>query len=95
MERRLLRAIINPAMIATWVFGLWMAWLGDLWGAGWFHGKVALLIGMQIIHAFLSRWRREFAADANKHSARFYRFMNEMPTLLMIGIVLLVVLKPF
>lgn len=95
MERRLLRAIINPAMIASWVFGLAMAWQGDLWGEGWFHGKLALLVGMQLIHAGMARWRRQFAKDENRHSARFYRFMNEVPTLLMIGIVILVIVKPF
>lgn len=95
MERRLLRAIINPAMIAAWVFGLGMAWLGDLWGQGWFHGKLALLLGMQLIHAGMARWRRQFAADSNRHPERFYRIMNEVPTLLMIGIVILVIVKPF
>ena len=95
MERRLLRGIINPAMIATFVFGLWMAWLGDLWGEHWFQCKLVLVIAMSTLHGFLSRWRKDFAADANTHSARFYRFMNEAPTLLLIGIVLLVVLKPF
>lgn len=95
MERRLLRAIINPAMGAAFVFGLWMAWEGDLWGQPWFQGKLVLVLAMSALHGMLSRWRRHFAADANRHSARFYRFMNEAPTLLMIGIVLLVVLKPF
>ena len=95
MERRLLRAIINPAMIASWIFGLAMAWAGDLWAEGWFHGKLALLLGMQLIHAAMARWRKHFAADANRHSERFYRFMNEVPTLLMIGIVILVIVKPF
>ena len=95
MERRLLRAIINPAMIAAWVFGLWLAWAGNHWGEGWFHGKLALLLLMQIVHACLARWRRQFAADANTHSARFYRFMNEVPTLLLIGIVILAIVKPF
>lgn len=95
MERRLLRGIINPAMIATWAFGLSMAYIGDLWMQGWLHGKLALVIGMQIVHAGLARWRRDFAEDRNRHSQRFYRIINEVPTLLMIGIVLLVVLKPF
>ena len=95
MERRLLRAIINPAMIAAWVLGLSMAYLGDLWGQGWFHGKLLLLLGMQVTHAGYARWRRHFAEDANRHSARFYRVMNEVPTLLMIGIVILVIVKPF
>jgi len=95
MERRLLRAIINPAMIAAWIFGLWMAWKGDLWGQHWFHAKLTLVILMSTLHGFLSRWRRQFAADANRHSAKFYRIINEVPTLLLIGIVILVIVKPF
>jgi putative membrane protein len=95
MERRLLRAIINPAMIGAWLFGLLLAWQGDHWGEGWFHAKLALLIAMQLVHAAYARWRRQFAADANRHGKDFYRVMNEVPTLLMIGIVLLAVLKPF
>jgi putative membrane protein len=95
MERRLLRAIINPAMIASWIFGLSLAWMGDWWAAGWFHGKLALLFGMQLIHAGYARWRRAFANDANSHDEKFFRIMNEVPTLLMIGIVILVIVKPF
>jgi putative membrane protein len=95
MERRLLRAIVNPAMIAAWVLGLWLAWAGDHWGEGWFHGKLALLVLMQLVHAGLARWRRDFANDKNKHSARFYRIANEVPTLLLIGIVILAIVKPF
>jgi putative membrane protein len=95
MERRLLRAIINPAMLATWVFGLWLAYLGDHWREGWLHGKLTLVILMQITHAAYARWRKKFADDANTNSAKFYRMMNEVPTVLMIGIVILVVLKPF
>jgi putative membrane protein len=95
MERRLLRAIINPAMIATWVFGVWLAWLGGWAWAGWFHAKVALVIVMSGLHGMLARYVREFGADQNHHSQKFYRIINEVPTILMIGIVLLVVLKPF
>ena len=95
MERRLLRAIINPAMIVSWALGLAMAAHLDAWGEGWLHGKLALLIAMQIVHAGFARWRRHFAADANRHTTRFYRIMNEVPTVLMIGIVVLVVVKPF
>jgi putative membrane protein len=95
MERRLLRAIINPAMIATWIFGLWLAWLGGWALAGWFHAKVALVIALSGTHGLLARYVREFAADQNRHSQKFYRILNEVPTILMIGIVLLVVLKPF
>ena len=95
MERRLLRAIINPAMIASWAFGLLLvAHLGAL-GEGWMHAKFALLLGMQLVHAGYARWRRQFAADGNRHSTRFYRIMNEVPTVLLIGIVLLVIVKPF
>jgi putative membrane protein len=95
MERRLLRAIVNPAMIAAWILGLALAWGGELWGQGWLHAKLALLVLMQIVHALFSRWRRDFAADRNRRPARFYRMMNEVPTLLLIGIVILAVVKPF
>ena len=95
MERRLLRGIVNPAMLAAWAFGLALAFLGHHWGEGWFHAKLALLLCMQLIHAGYARWRRQFAADANRHGATFYRVANEIPTLLLIGIVLLAVLKPF
>ena len=93
MERRLLRAIINPAMIGAWVFGLWMATLGNLWGEPWFQMKLALLVLMQLVHAAFAHWRRHFARDANSRPAGFYRAMNEVPTLLMIGIVILVIGK--
>jgi len=95
MERRLLRAIINPAMIATWIFGLLLAEALQAWGELWFQIKFALLIAMSAMHGFLARWRKDFAADRNRHSGRFYRLMNEVPTLLMIGIVILVAVKPF
>ncbi|MDH3472174.1 MAG: protoporphyrinogen oxidase HemJ [Rhodospirillales bacterium] len=95
MERRLLRAITNPAMIASWVLGLLLAAHLDAWGEGWFLGKLALLLGMQLIHAGYARWRRHFAADQNRHSEVFYRVANEVPTVLMIGIVILAVVEPF
>jgi len=95
MERRLLRAIINPAMIVAWAAGLWMAYTADLWGQGWFQGKLVLLLGMQLIHAAFARWRRQLDQDANRHTENFYRVMNEVPTLLMVGIVILVIAKPF
>jgi protoporphyrinogen IX oxidase len=95
MERRLLRAILNPAMIAAWGFGLWLAFATDAWSQGWFHAKLALLVAMQLVHAAFARWRRHFAKDANRHSAGFYRWMNEVPTLLLIAIVILAVVKPF
>jgi putative membrane protein len=98
MERRLLRFIINPAMIFTWIFGLWLIHIDGLAyikTAGWFHAKFALLIIMMVCHACFARWRRAFAEDRNVHTAKFYRIMNEVPTLLMIVIVLLAVIKPF
>jgi protoporphyrinogen IX oxidase len=98
MERKLLRFIINPAMIASWVFGFWLASLygwENLKHAGWFHVKLTMLVLMQICHAAFARWRRHFAQDRNIHTAKFYRIVNEVPTLLMIVIVLMVVIKPF
>ncbi|MEP0321589.1 protoporphyrinogen oxidase HemJ [Bauldia litoralis] len=95
MERRLLTAIINPAMIATWVLGLWLAWDGGWFQSPWLHAKIALVLILSGIHGMFARWVRDFAADRNTHSQRFYRFLNEAPTLLMIVIVILVVVKPF
>ncbi|HYC64264.1 MAG TPA: CopD family protein, partial [Reyranellaceae bacterium] len=95
MERRLMRAIINPAMIAVWVLGLWMAWRANWWGAGWFQAKLVLVVALSGVHGLFSRWRKDFEADRNARPARFYRIWNEVPTLLMVAIVLLVVLKPF
>jgi putative membrane protein len=95
MERRLLRAIINPAMVATWVIGLWLAWSGGWFTAGWLHAKLVLVLAMSAVHGLLSRWVRDFAADRNRHSQKFYRIINEVPTLLLIGIVILAVVKPF
>jgi protoporphyrinogen IX oxidase len=95
MERRLLRAIINPAMIAAWVLGLWLVWSGNWISAPWLHAKVVLVLVLSGFHGMLVRWTRDFGADRNRHSQKFFRIMNEVPTLLMIGIVLLVVLKPF
>ena len=96
MERRLLRAIMNPAMIAVWVFGLWMLALYPEWlREGWMHAKLLLVLGMSGFHMACARWRRQFAAAGNTRTERFYRIANEVPTLLLIGIVLLVVVKPF
>jgi len=95
MERRLLRAIINPAMIATWVLGLWLAYDQALFKAGWLHGKLALVLALTALHGLFSRWVRDFAADRNGHSQKFYRIINEVPAVLMIGIVILVIVKPF
>jgi len=100
MERRLLRAIINPAMVATWVFGLWLAWLGPdsrygWFASGWLWAKIILVLGLSAVHGLLARWRKDFVQDRNRHSQKFYRIINEVPTILMVLIVLVVVLKPF
>jgi putative membrane protein len=94
MERRLLRGIMLPAMIASWVFGVWLIFELDAWREGWVHAKLALVVCLSAMHGVMARWRRDFAEDRNRHSATFYRVINEVPTLLMIGIVLFVVLKP-
>ncbi len=95
MERKLLRFIINPAMIASWGFGLWLAVMLDAFNQPWFHAKATLLILMQIGHAMMARQRKWFERDENTKSSKFYRWFNEAPTVLMIGIVFLVVAKPF
>jgi putative membrane protein len=95
MEQRLLKAIINPAMVVTWLAGLYLAWAGHWFAAGWLHGKLLLVIAMSGMHGFLGRCVKDFAADRNTRSQRFYRIINEVPTVLMIGIVILVVVKPF
>jgi putative membrane protein len=95
MERRLLTAIINPAMVVTWVLGLWLVWAGDWHKAHWLQAKFALVILLSGMHGFLVARVRDFAADRNPYSAKFYRIINEIPAILMVGIVLLVVLKPF
>ena len=95
MERRLLKVIINPAMIATWALGLWLAWTGGWLTAGWLHAKLALVLILSGVHGLFARWVKDFAADRRRHSAAFYRIVNEVPTLLMIGIVILAIVKPF
>jgi putative membrane protein len=95
MERRLLRVIINPAMLLVWITGPLLAWLEGVYMEPWFHAKVALVVVMSGLHGALSRWRRDFAEDRNTRSARFFRIANEVPPLLMVLIVILVILKPF
>jgi len=95
MERRLLRAIINPSMVVAWALGLWLAYDGNWMEAPWLWAKVLLVVGLSVIHGFLARWTNDFAADRNHHSQRFYRIINEIPAVLMVGIVILVVVKPF
>ena len=97
MERRLQRRIMTPAMFATWGFGLLLMGTPGLvdWWAGWMWVKLALVTALSAFHFALSRWRDGFRGDSNKHSTQFFRIVNELPTLAMIAIVLLVVVKPF
>jgi protoporphyrinogen IX oxidase len=95
MERRLLKAIVNPAMIASWGLGLWLAWTGSWYASHWLQAKVVLALALSALHGFFVRWVRDFAADQSRHSQKFYRIINEVPTILMIGIVVLAVVKPF
>ena len=95
MERRLLKAISRPAMVVSWLAGLYLAWEGGWFASGWFHVKLALVVGMTIAQEYQARWVADFAADRNTRPARFFRMMNEVPTLLMIGIVIMVIVKPF
>jgi len=95
MERRLYRAIINPAMVVTWTLGLWLAWKGYAFSGGWLHAKIAAVLAMSALHGYLGGSVRRFATDRNVHTARYWRIVNEVPTVLMIIIVVLVVVKPF
>lgn len=95
MERRLQEAIMNPAMVATWILGLLLAWAGNWWTARWFHAKVGLVVLMTVFNFWLALRRRDFLNDRNRYRARTYRIANELPTLLVIAIVILVVVKPF
>jgi protoporphyrinogen IX oxidase len=95
MERRLLKAIINPAMIVTWVLGLYLVWDGGWYTSGWLHAKVLLVLILSGLHGVYVRRLKDFAADKNTRPAKYYRILNEVPTVLMIGIVILVIVKPF
>ena len=95
MERRLLRVIANPAMIASWALGIALLFQNDIYCAGWMQAKFVLVLALSALHGINARWVKDFAADRNRRPARFYRIMNEAPTLLMIGIVILVIVKPF
>jgi len=98
MESRLLRIIMNPALILTWLLGLILIFgfnAVDLRTDGWLHVKLVLVLAMSALHGALAKWRKDFAADKNLRSAGFYRIANEVPTVLMIVIVILAVTKPF
>ena len=97
MERRLLRGIMNPAMIAAWTFGILLVLTPGVvdWSAGWWHGKLLGLIGMTGFHHHLALARKDFAADLRRHSERYWRAANELPTVLLVLIVVMVIVKPF
>ena len=95
MERRLLKGIMNPAMLVAWLAGLWLVWETEAWRQGWFHLKATLVILLSAYHMWLGAKRRAFEADRNTISERGWRFLNEVPTLLMIGIVVAVIVRPF
>jgi putative membrane protein len=97
MERRLLKLIANPASLATWTFGLMLVFTPGIvdWSRGWVQVKAVLVVAMTIYHHLLVRWWRDFANDRNRRPAKFYRIANEVPTVLMIGIVLMVIVRPF
>ena len=95
MERRLLRLIINPAMIATWVLGLWLVWQSGLYRAHWFEAKFVLVFLLSGVHGVYVRCVKDFGADRNRRPQKYYRILNEIPTVLMIATVILAVVKPF
>ncbi len=95
MERRLLKAIMTPAMIVSWATGLTIAWQGWHFSSGWFHAKLLAVVALSGVHGLLARHVRLFAADANAKPGRYFRVVNEVPTVLMIAIVIFVIVKPF
>ena len=97
MERRLLKQIITPAMIATWAFGVLLVLTPGVldWGWGWWHVKLTAVILLTGFQGMLSRWRRDFLLDRNARPQRFYRMVNEVPTLLLVVIVIMVIVRPF
>jgi putative membrane protein len=95
MEWRLLRIIMTPAMLLTWIAGLWLAWVGFRFDGGWLHAKIFLVILMTAAHGYFSLSVKRFGRDENRRTARFWRIMNEIPAVLMILIVVLVIVKPF
>ena len=95
MEQRLLTQIINPAMVAAWAAGIWLIWAGGHIHAGWMQAKLVFALLLSGFHGVLVAYVRDFAADRNRHSERYYRIVNEVPTVLMIAIVILAIVKPF
>ncbi len=95
MERRLLRGIMNPAFVAVWVLGGLLLFVQDIPHEGWLHVKLACVVLLSVMHHFFGRWRKDFAADRNRRSPRFYRVANEIPTVLLIVVVVMVIVRPF
>ena len=97
MERRLLKVIMRPASIATWVLGLLLAGTPGVvdWGSGWIYVKLAAVLVLTWFHHWLLKRAKDFAADNNRVSARTFRMMNEVPTLALVVIAIMVVVKPF
>lgn len=95
MEQRLVKVIMNPAMMVSWAVGLWLAWSGFAFLGLWLWLKIAAVIGLTVFHVFLSRSARKFAAGENAMTARQWRLANEIPTVLMILVVIMVIIKPF
>jgi putative membrane protein len=97
MERRLLRGIVNPSMIAVWILGLTLAFMpaSGGFGQGWLHAKLLLVVALSGVHGLFSKWRKDFLADRNTKTGNFYRIWNEVPAIIMVFIVILVVVKPF
>jgi putative membrane protein len=95
MEQRLMRVIMLPAMLVTWATGLTLAVHACFLNQGWFHVKFALVIGLSVLHGYFGKVRKDLAEETNRHCSRFFRIVNEVPTILMAGIVILVVFKPF
>ena len=95
MERRLMRGIMLPSIIVVWITGIWLAVQGEWWKAGWLHGKLLLVVILSGLHGYFSAERKKLAAGTSRRSSRDWRILNEVPTVLLIGIVVLVVVKPF
>jgi protoporphyrinogen IX oxidase len=95
MERRLLKAIMNPSVVLVFATGFTLVYLTEDWREGWWQAKFILVLGLAGLHGYFARCVRTFAKDANERSAHFYRILNEAPTILMILIVVLAVVKPF
>ena len=95
MEARLLNIIMTPAMIISWVLGLWLAYQAGFFSSGWLQAKLALTIGLSGVHGYFSAAVRRFGQDANDNPPRHWRIVNEVPTVLMVALVILVIIKPF